>query len=73
MPEMLPNSTSSEPIKRKREIGGEMYKKILEVMKELLTSLKMFDTIAGDICDQQIFYDQDINSTECWNGLTKGR
>ncbi|XP_061183757.1 glypican-5-like [Saccostrea echinata] len=73
LPKNIPASSSSGPLKIKREIGGEMYEKILEVMKELLTSLKMFDTIADDICDQQIFYDQDINSTQCWNGLTKGR
>lgn len=67
------SSSKSGSLRKKREIGGEMYEKILEVMKELLTSLKMFDTIADDICNQEIFYDQDINSTECWNGLTKGR
>lgn len=51
MGESLDFFLKSGILRKKREIGGEMYEKILEVMKELLILLKMFDIIVDDICN----------------------
>ncbi|XP_069104770.1 glypican-5-like [Argopecten irradians] len=60
------------PLNR-RSIGGDLYDQVLEVMKELLTSLRMFDTMSDVICDQELYYNQNMESDQCWNGTTIGR
>ena len=63
-----------EASRKKRSIfGGSLYERVLVVQKELLNSRKMFDTFADDICDQNLLYDQDYNSTTCWNGMKMDR
>ncbi|XP_060082706.1 glypican-5-like [Ylistrum balloti] len=60
------------PLNR-RSIGGDLYDQVVEVMKELLTSLRMFDTMSDVICDQELYYNQNMESDQCWNGTTIGR
>ncbi|OWF54468.1 glypican-5-like [Mizuhopecten yessoensis] len=78
----LANTTSSHHKERghhhqaplnRRSIGGDLYDQVLEVMKELLTSLRMFDTMSDVICDQELYYNQNMESDQCWNGTTIGR
>ncbi|KAK3094962.1 hypothetical protein FSP39_008375 [Pinctada imbricata] len=75
-PSKLPIRTSKLPIREsrtKRSFTGSLYERVLEVKKELLNARKMFDTFADDICDGDITYEQDYNSTTCWNGLEVGK
>lgn len=60
------------PLNR-RSVGADLYGQVLEVMKELLTSLHMFNTMSDDICNQELFYNQNMESDQCWNGTTIGR
>ena len=62
------------PHRDRRAIGGDyLYDKIRLLMQELLTSMNMFNTVSDDICGQEILYDEDEQSSTCWNGTSVGR
>lgn len=45
----------------------------IQFFNKLFESVHMFDTIAGDICTQELFYEKEMNSQTCWNGTKIGR
>lgn len=66
-------SSPLHPIRIRRSLSGDdLYDRILTVMKELLTSLHMFNTVSDDICGQEILYEQQKQSSSCWNGTAVG-
>lgn len=59
--------------RNRRTMGGDLNDQVLQVKEQLLISMNIFNTISEDICEQKLFYDQDPDSTMCWNGTLVGR